>query len=47
METNLYSMIKKNIFDDDLNIIIYEINPSNWEITIDLSKMVDILHNCI
>lgn len=47
LETNLNLMIKKNICDDNSNIVISEINPSNWEITTNLSKIIDVLHNCI
>ena len=47
LETNLNLMKKKNICDNNSNIIISEINPSNWEITTNLSKIVDILCNCI
>ena len=47
LETNLNLMKKKNICDNNSNIIISEINPSNWEITTNLSKIVDILYNCI
>lgn len=47
LETNLNSMIKKNICDNNSNITISEINPSNWEITTNLSKIVDILYNCV
>jgi hypothetical protein len=44
-ETNLN--IIKSICDDKFNITIPEINPSKWEITCNLSKIVDIIHNCV
>lgn len=44
-ETNLE--IKKSICDNESNIIIQEINPSKWEVTTNLSKIVDIIHNCL
>lgn len=44
-DTNLG--IKKSICDDKSNIVIQEINPSKWEITCNLSKIVDIIHNCV
>ena len=47
LEADLNPIIKKNICDNNSNIIISEINPSNWEITNNLSKIVDILYNCI
>ena len=39
--------ILKSICDNKFNIIIPEINPSKWEITCNLSKIVDIIHNCV
>jgi hypothetical protein len=42
---NLNQNIKINICDNDSNIMIPEINPSQWEITTNLSKISDIIHN--
>lgn len=44
-DTNLN--IIKSICDDKFNVIIPEINPSKWEITCNLSKIVDIIHDCV
>ena len=39
--------IIKSICDDKFNLVIPEINPSKWGITCNLSKIVDIIHNCV
>jgi len=44
-ETNLN--IIKSLCDDKFNVVIPEINPSKWEITCNLSKIVDIIYNCV
>lgn len=40
-------MVKKNICDNKSNLNISEINPSKWEITTNLSKIVDIVYECV
>jgi len=47
LESELNKDIQKIICDDNSNIIIPEINPSKWEITTNLSIIIDIIHNCI
>lgn len=36
-----------NVCDEESNITIPEINPSKWIITTNLSKIVDMIYNCI
>ena len=38
---------KKLISDDSNNLILPELNPSKWDVTLNLSKIVDKVYNCI
>jgi hypothetical protein len=37
----------KIISDDSNNLILPELNPSKWDVTLNLSKIVDKIYNCI
>jgi hypothetical protein len=47
LECDIDLTVKKKFCDNESHIIIPELNPSSWEITCNLSKIVDIIHNCI
>ena len=47
LESELNSDVIKNICDNNSNIFIPEINPSKWEVTTNLSKIINIVHNCL
>ncbi len=47
IDSDVNPLIIKNICDENLNIIISELTPYKWEITYNLSKIVDIIHNHI
>lgn len=47
LESGLSEKNKKIICDNNSNINISEINPSKWEITTNISKIVDIIYNCV
>jgi hypothetical protein len=38
---------KKIISDDPNNLMLPELNPSKWDVTLNLSKIVDKIYNCI
>lgn len=40
-------ILNKKLYDKNLNLLITEINPSKWDITINLSKIVNIIHDYI
>lgn len=47
LKTKTSRNIIKFICDEESNVIIPEINPSKWDITTNLSKITDIICNCI
>ena len=47
LECKTKLVVTKSICDDESNVVIQEINPSKWEITCNLSKIVDIVYDCI
>lgn len=47
LESGLNNNMKKIICDDESNINISAITPSKWEVTTNLSKIVDIIHNYV
>lgn len=47
LDSNLNFNIKQNICDSESNILIPELNLSKWQVATNLSKIVDIIYNCI
>jgi hypothetical protein len=47
LESTFDLKLKKILYDDKLNIILHEISPSGWEVTMNLSKIVNKIYECV